>query len=140
MKINMVMLMRDETNGQSNVMKVTFVPATWDMETHLGEVLEQSQAGPFSEFVSKSLQDMEHLCHEYIMVYTKDFIQSGKTLDNGTKADLYGRLLASFSERPMELIGNMLAGMIVGCIEEFVDSGEFDQLYADWSAERTANE
>jgi sugar (pentulose or hexulose) kinase len=61
-------------------------------------------------------------------------------LSDEVRNDLYMRLLASFSEKPMELVGNMLAGMLVGCIEGMVEDENFDEVYAEFHSGDTAGE
>ena len=127
MTINMILLWSGNEDG-----KVRFVPAHYDMEKKTGKVLEQNDAGPFNDFARKALSDMDDLVNRYIMEYTMDMKDSGIEFDDKAKADMLVRLLASFSERPMEMIGNMLAANIITCVDELLVSDDFDELSGAW--------
>jgi hypothetical protein len=44
------------------------------------------------------------------------------------------RLLKSFGDKPVELIGNMLASMLVSAIDDVVNDPDFDKVLRAWRA------
>ena len=134
MTINMILLLRGEDG------KVRFAPASYDLDEKAGKVLDQDETLPFRDFARKTLDDMDELVNRYIIEYTKHVKDSGIEFDNKAKADILIRLLASFSERPMEMIGNMLAANMVSCIDELLVADDFDELYDAWAAKAAETE
>lgn len=138
MTVRMVLLMRGEQNGSA---AVKFVPAEFDLDTKEGKVINQETAGDFHAFIEGVIEDMDVIASAHVFEHAKSLRDNDvESMSDVQKHDLYMRLLASFSEKPMELVGNMLAGMLVGCVESMVDSPEFDELYAAFVASDDGSE
>ncbi len=138
----MILLMRGEQNGTPTV---KFQPAKFNLDTREGKLLNANEAGEFQDFVTDAVTDMDTIASAHVLEHAKALRDNdgGPTvsgISDEQRNDLYMRLLASFSEKPMELVGNMLAGMLVGCIEGMVEDENFDELYADFHASQEGAE
>lgn len=137
-EVNMVLLMRGEQNGTPSV---KFQPARFNLDTKQGKILQTNEAGEFQSFIAEAITDMDTIASAHVLEHGKALRDNDVSeLTDEQRNDLYMRLLASFSEKPMELVGNMLAGMLVGCIEGVVEDENFDQLYADFHSGDSASE
>jgi hypothetical protein len=137
-EVNMVLLMRGEQNGSATV---KFQPAKFNLDTREGKLLKTEEAGEFHDFIAEAITDMDTICSAHVLEHAKALRDNDATvLTDEVRNDLYMRLLASFSEKPMELVGNMLAGMLVGCIEGMVEEPNFDEVYADFHSGEAASE
>jgi hypothetical protein len=141
-EVNMVLLMRGEQNGTP---QVKFQPARFNLDTREGKLLQAEEAGEFHTFIADAITDMDTIASAHVLEHAKALRDNdgGPTvvgLSDEVRNDLYMRLLASFSEKPMELVGNMLAGMLVGCIEGMVEDENFDEVYAEFHSGDTAGE
>lgn len=138
-EVYMVLLMRDESNPDA--VRVKFTPAAYDMDKSPldgGRTLAPSEVN-FTEFVNEAMTDMDSLAANFVMEYAHLVRDNngGPTVavaSDAQKADLYVKLLAAFGDRPMELIGNMLAGMIMGCVEQLVTHEDFDEMWDEYAA------
>jgi len=127
---NMVLLMRGEQNGQTGV---KFVPATWDEETKQGEILQETP--DFRQFITDAIAALDFTSQGLVLNNAKALRDEyGTELSDEGRADLYVRLLAAFSERPMELVGNQLASMFVTCIESAMVDPDLDQLVSEYES------
>jgi hypothetical protein len=110
-EVYMLLLMRDDTNGDGK--GVNLVGAAYDMVKKEGRKLEVEEVPEDSVvFTGYCLRDMDVLCSEVVMDHAKIL----KDNPDITHESMYIKLLTDFADKPMELIGNMLAGMLTGCI------------------------
>lgn len=123
--IKMVLLLRGDEPDKDTTVK--FSPGEWDPDTRQGKLLKDV---PLHEFVEQVITQMDSMSASYVMEHAKLIRDMGIPQTPEYKHDLFLRLLASFSELPIEVIGNMLAGMLVGCVDDFSQSDEFDELYS----------
>lgn len=128
MSVNMILLTRGENDGKATVQ---YTAAEYDMDEKQGKVLDEKPE--LLPFVTKALADMDDFA---MITVAKNAVKlrdndGGPTiaqLSDQQRVDLFLRFLAMFSELPMEFIGNCLAGMLVGCVEESMKDENLDTL------------
>lgn len=101
----------------------------------------------FGEFVSEVMGDMVELTSNTIYSFAMD----AKRRENVTEGDertaavreadrtrmrgeMYLKLLMFFGDKPVELLGNVTATFLVSCIEDVIDSPDYEARVANWLA------
>lgn len=118
-----------DSNGQRTV-NFNAIPGTYDFLVGLpdgGKVLDPTTfGGDINEFVAGVVDDMDAIDRQYVRDHA---IEVKQTIDAGGEpqpAELYMKLLVSFCNKPVEVIGNMLATLIFQLIDATVSEEDFD--------------
>lgn len=103
----------------------------------------------FDAFVGDVLEDMDTLGYNLTMAHAwqikkRDSMLTGEDLRTDEtkrteRSELFMKLLLEFGDKPVELLGNMLAAFMVGTVESSLDDDEIDQMLEDWERNAAAS-
>jgi hypothetical protein len=82
-------------------------------------------------FVDSVIQDMDELNYSVIMDYAEQQANSETREANHL---VFIRLLKSFGDKPVELLGNMLATFLVAAVDDMLMSPDFPSMLEAWKA------
>lgn len=124
-----MLLLVSEDNGNGNATMVRLAGTAYDLKKGLpssGRVISDDEVGDgLSTFVMKCYEDMDSLCRTVVIQNAEEMRDNPKR----SMADLYVKLLTEFADKPMELIGNMLAGLLTGCTKSLLEEpGALDEI------------
>lgn len=121
---------REAAPKGQQVVNFNAIPGTYDFLVGLpdgGKVLDPTTfGGDINEFVAGVVDDMDAIDRQYVRDHA---IEVKQTIDAGGEpqpAELYMKLLVSFCNKPVEVIGNMLATLIFQLIDATVSEEDFD--------------
>jgi len=124
-----MLLLVHEDNGNGNATMVRLAGTAYDLKKGLpssGRVVDEDEVGDgLQSFVMKCYEDMDSLCRTVVIENAKQMREHSER----SVADLYVKLLTEFADKPIELIGNMLAALLTACTVNLLEEpGALDEI------------
>jgi hypothetical protein len=127
-------------------LRAKMTPIMFDLEKSPldgGRGLAEAETPPsWGEWVDLVYEDMDALSTAIVYRYAASWLERERNAKGAkvfgadpvppSRADMFGRLLSDFADRPAELLGNMLACLLIGVVEEAKDDPDFDDVYREW--------
>lgn len=134
-EVYMLLLVRED-NGNGDVPMVRLAGTAYDLKQGLpssGRVIGEDEVGDgLGTFVMKCFEDMDTLSRSVVMENAKGMLDN----PNRSLPDLYVKLLTEFADKPMELVGNMLAALLTACTKNLLEEPTMRDEITNWG---TAN-
>jgi len=132
-EVYMVLLVK--ATGENGDGTVNLVGTAYDLRagiTTAGRALMEGEIpGTLREYVELCFNDMNNVAKAAVLANAKALL-SDPTKD---ATDVYVKLLVEFADKPIELVGNMLASLLAACTVNAVADPEMADEIDAWESE-----
>lgn len=106
--------MQENGDGETGIVATA---AAYNLVTGDGRILNEGEANPdFDTFITEVRDGLDDIASNML------HDMSARALEGDDYATIYMNLMISLRQKPVEFVANMLATMLIGCLEDIVET------------------